>query len=182
MKDNTVDYALRDTLCWHCSRATDSTCSWSERLIPVDGWTAEYTNERRTYTVTECPLFTKYDCSDRDDSGYRKVSNAVLARAGQDYLKLMKHEKRLRDNDVALATKRAVYGNWYKRNKEPIKYQKATGDTLKALYGFEPFNREIIAIERFFVSEYAELFGESINPIYIMESIQRQVGIKHESL
>nr|DAZ12623.1 MAG TPA: outer capsid protein sigma-1 attachment protein [Caudoviricetes sp.] len=56
-------------LCWTCSKATNppgSDCSWSAKLIPVDGWKAElirrelkngYTYE--SYCITKCPLYEK---------------------------------------------------------------------------------------------------------------------------
>lgn len=187
MSEDTSKFALKDSLCWHCSRSTDSTCAWSEKFEPVDGWDAEKSiikghYGKDSYFVNKCPMFAQYESDKRDDIGYRKLSDAVMARAGQDYLKLMRHEKRLRDKDVGLSTKRSVYGDWHQRNKEPVRYHKVTGDTWKTLYNFEPFNMEIIALEHFFKSEYAEMFDESVNPVYIMESIQRQVGITHESV
>ena len=51
------------TLCWKCANATNSGCSWSRSLTPVDGWTAEedefVTNylDKRTYLVIDCPEF-----------------------------------------------------------------------------------------------------------------------------
>jgi hypothetical protein len=51
------------TLCWDCANATNSGCSWSASLIPVDGWTAEKdilsTNykDNETYLVIDCPEF-----------------------------------------------------------------------------------------------------------------------------
>lgn len=182
---DTSKFALKDSLCWHCSHSTDGSCSWSKDFTPVDGWVAEKHNRKgqnygESYLVIECPMFAVYENKSTNDTGYRKLSNAVLANAGKDYLKLMRHEKKLRDNDPALFTKRALYGDYRTRTTETIKYHKLLSDPWKALYGLELFNNEIIALEHFFTSEYAELFGENVNPVYIMESIQKQVGLRHE--
>lgn len=57
------------TLCWDCQNAVPSRdgkrgCSWSRKLIPVDGWQAEPTEKRdsfdrvcASYLVKACPLF-----------------------------------------------------------------------------------------------------------------------------
>lgn len=184
-RDDTGKYALKDSLCWHCSRATDSTCSWSSCLTPVDGWEAEYNGKRKSYTVRRCPLFAQYDKDkgyEMDDVGAEKLSDAVMARAGRDYLDLMEHEMEICESDIALGTKRALYGNWYRRNKEPMKWGRFTSNTWVTLYDYEVFNNEIIALERFFASEDAEIFGTNINPIYVMESIKRKVGLRCEIL
>ena len=61
------------TLCWDCANATGK-CSWSSRLIPVKGWSAEQTKKKSSdknrmeytsYIVTCCPLFVR----DATDSG-----------------------------------------------------------------------------------------------------------------
>lgn len=51
------------TLCWDCANATNSGCSWSRSLDPVEGWTAvedemltNYKN-KKTFFVIECPQF-----------------------------------------------------------------------------------------------------------------------------
>lgn len=54
---------MKKTLCWDCANATNSGCSWSMALIPVDGWTAEKdtlsTNykDNVSYLVIDCPEF-----------------------------------------------------------------------------------------------------------------------------
>lgn len=57
------------TLCWDCSKAIKSGCSWSAEFIPVPGWTATKTKLKlkqndSSYIVHECPEF------DRDMWGY----------------------------------------------------------------------------------------------------------------
>ncbi len=185
MSVDTGKFALKDSLCWHCSRATDGSCSWSNSFIPVDGWDAEKSvikghYSADTFFVKGCPLFAKYEPPVMDDIGVEKLSDAVMARAGRDYLDLMEHEKNIREQDKALGTKRALYGNWTRRNREPIKWNRFSSDTWKTLYNFEIFDNEILAIERFFKSEKAEMFATNINPIYIMETIQKKVGLRHE--
>ena len=52
------------TLCWDCGRATGE-CSWSARLVPVEGWVAKptkkttYSGEESSYIVQECPQFVR---------------------------------------------------------------------------------------------------------------------------
>ena len=48
------------TLCWECARAY-GLCSWSKDFIPVAGWDATPTQNKRTssYNVHSCPLFIK---------------------------------------------------------------------------------------------------------------------------
>lgn len=55
----------KDTLCWDCEKATGG-CSWSDKLIPVEGWDAIPTKikmviykETDSYKVLNCPLFKK---------------------------------------------------------------------------------------------------------------------------
>ena len=54
---------MKRTLCWKCANATNSGCSWSRALIPVEGWTAEKdilnTNyqDKVSYMVIDCPEF-----------------------------------------------------------------------------------------------------------------------------
>lgn len=134
---------LSDSLCWKCSRSTDSSCSWSRSFIPVEGWDAEPTERysevyKTSYCVKECPMFKAYETDGFRDEGTEKLCDAVMARAGTDYMKLLQSIKRETDD------------------KHRAELQK---DTL--------------VFERFFKSEYAELFG--INPRYMMESIKRKV-------
>lgn len=167
MKEMGVDtgkFSYKDSLCWHCSKSTHGGCSWSSGLRPVDGWTASHDDIRQSYIIRECPL---YENSQRiceyDDIGVRKLADAVLAKAGADYMSCMVHERQLQDKVKGLKTKRMLYkGKWTR------------------LYGYEPFNNKIIALEKFFRSEYAEQFGVITNPIYIMEVIQKRTGIRHE--
>lgn len=134
---------LSDSLCWKCSRSTDSSCSWSRAFIPVDGWDAEPTERysevyKTSYCVRSCPQFKAHDTRSLNDIGTEKLCNAVMARMGTDYMRTL----------IAI-------------NKATDEYQKAI---LKS---------DAHAYERFFKSEYAEMFG--INPIYMMEAIQRKV-------
>lgn len=45
-------------LCWDCRKASTNGCSWSRKLVPVEGWTAT-PSERGSYAITECPEFIK---------------------------------------------------------------------------------------------------------------------------
>lgn len=46
------------SLCWRCKNATGG-CRWSQRLEPVDGWTAVQAelHDYTTFNVLECPEF-----------------------------------------------------------------------------------------------------------------------------
>ena len=45
------------SLCWCCGNACNGGCTWSERLEPVEGWTA--VEVKGGLTVTECPEFIR---------------------------------------------------------------------------------------------------------------------------
>lgn len=58
---------IKMTLCWKCAKACGA-CSWSDKLIPVKGWTAKKTRLQNadgygsyrystSYQVIECPEF-----------------------------------------------------------------------------------------------------------------------------
>ena len=62
----------KDTLCWECEKATGG-CSWSDKLIPVEGWEAIPTEVKMTvystvnsYKIVNCPLFSS------DERGFLK--------------------------------------------------------------------------------------------------------------
>lgn len=134
---------LSDSLCWRCSRSTDSSCSWSRSFVPVDGWDAEPTERysevyKTSYNVHSCPKFKEYDTRPLKDIGTEKLCDAVMARAGTDYMRLLKAISREKNDEHR-----------------------------------QELQRDTLAYERFFKSEYAEMFG--INPTYMMEAIQRKV-------
>lgn len=134
---------LSDSLCWKCSRSTDSSCSWSKDFIPVKGWDAEPTERysevyRNSFNVRACPMFAQYETRPLNDIGTEKLCNAVMARAGTDYMRILQSIQRETDEEHLSDLKRSAY-----------------------------------AMERFFKSEYAEMFG--LNPIYVMEAVKRKV-------
>lgn len=47
-----------ETLCWRCQKSTGG-CRWSQRLEPVDGWTAveKVMRDCESFQVIECPEF-----------------------------------------------------------------------------------------------------------------------------
>ena len=54
------------TKCWDCAKATTNECSWSDRLEPVDGWTAIPTLKSQfrmdpfqSFLVIDCPEFKR---------------------------------------------------------------------------------------------------------------------------
>lgn len=67
---------VKSTLCWSCRKSTNSGCSWSRALIPVDGWKAEEdhlkTNyaDNQTYLVIECPEFVRDSVNNCDNCRY----------------------------------------------------------------------------------------------------------------
>ena len=53
------------TLCWDCANAM-GTCSWSKKMIPVEGWEAIPTEKQqfrgeplKSFLVTKCPEFKR---------------------------------------------------------------------------------------------------------------------------
>lgn len=73
-----MSYYASKTLCWRCANAVPNSagtrgCSWSRKLIPVEGWDAEQTslyaerwdrnkgcsifNPQTSYVVKSCPEF-----------------------------------------------------------------------------------------------------------------------------
>ncbi len=47
-------YLKKGTLCWSCQNATNSGCSWSRSLTPVEGWVA---TKSYSYSVKSCPEY-----------------------------------------------------------------------------------------------------------------------------
>lgn len=134
---------LSDSLCWRCSRSTDSSCSWSKDFIPVEGWYAEPTERysevyRNSFNVKSCPMFAQYETRPLNDIGTEKLCNAIMARAGTDYMRTLQSIEKTTDEEHLSDLKRTAH-----------------------------------ALERFFKSEYAEMFG--INPTYMMGAIKRKV-------
>ena len=44
-------------LCWYCKNSGGG-CSWSNGLIPIEGWTAKKTKtEGGSYRISKCPQF-----------------------------------------------------------------------------------------------------------------------------
>ena len=52
-------FTPKHTLCWDCANSTNSGCSWSDKFIPVKGWTAVRNEEKDSYQVMKCPLFER---------------------------------------------------------------------------------------------------------------------------
>jgi hypothetical protein len=107
-----VTNKTKSTLCWKCRKATNSGCSWSRALEPVDGWEAEedhlITNylDKKSYFIYGCPEFEPdrakrcEDCrhfeTKGNDSmyGYCRMTNKVT-----DINRSCKNMKRRRKND-----------------------------------------------------------------------------------
>ncbi len=67
--------ANKFTLCWDCKKATGG-CSWSNKLRPVKGWTAQEVKPTSskpytTYLVEQCPEFKR----DAYNSGLKRINN-----------------------------------------------------------------------------------------------------------
>ena len=44
-------------LCWRCKNCCGG-CSWSRKLMPIEGWTAKKTKtEGGSYRISKCPQF-----------------------------------------------------------------------------------------------------------------------------
>ena len=74
-----VPTTISRTLCWRCANAVPRPqsglgCSWSVAFVPVEGWVATKTPERKagdnivkeSYTVKECPMF-KEEISEQEE-------------------------------------------------------------------------------------------------------------------
>lgn len=105
-------------------------------------------------------MFAQYEPPATTDIGAVRMIRAVMTRAGKDYLQYLKHEKRLRDKDKGLSTKRILYGGKYRK-----------------LYGYQPIYHGIKSLEEWFTSDHAMLFDEYVNPLWLMQTIKREVGL-----
>lgn len=78
--------AIKDSICWYCENAVPSKdgtrgCSWSSKLIPVEGWTTyEYSASagkagKKTirHVVRTCPLFNGTIPQQKTGSGRKGV-------------------------------------------------------------------------------------------------------------
>ena len=47
-----------EQLCWTCQKATTGECSWSRKLIPVDGWDAVPSKVHASgFRIRQCPEY-----------------------------------------------------------------------------------------------------------------------------
>ena len=81
----------QDTLCVFCAKACNGACSWSDALVPVDGWTADRT--AKGYLVKECPEFQQDRLEPRDpqalnDDGCIRLLEAMLRLMREDYISI----------------------------------------------------------------------------------------------
>lgn len=69
-------------LCWKCSHCTGG-CSWSDHLVPVDGWTAMQTFDKwgRPYSwlIEDCPGFVAATRGKIELSNDEEVNEGVMA-------------------------------------------------------------------------------------------------------
>lgn len=163
---------LKDALCWHCSRATDSACSWSEKFIPVEGWDADYDKKRQTYFVRGCPEFAIYENGTLTNEGAERLADAVIAVAGSDYLDDCTEAAELMRDLPRLKTCITLYHN---------KYRYLYGRVRVKIERYHELKPRLKAQERFFKSETAMMFCKG-DPVYIMETIQKHTGISSEKM
>lgn len=157
------------SLCWECANALndgDYGCSWSKSFIPVDGWLAirdekkVYCGIDESYTVFDCPEFIPDKDANHtyESTGIERLANAIVKRAAIDYRDACMKEKREREKDSSLLTKRKLYGGAYKE-----------------LYGYSlPYG--MIEVENFFKTQYAEMLSDS-NGEYLTSEIRSMVGL-----
>lgn len=167
IKIGTGRFAKRETMCWYCSRATDSSCPWSESFTPVDGWTAKYDPKHKSYFVTDCPLFQQYENNTLTDKGAKNLGNAVIATFGKDLLWACRSAIRSHRKLPWAKTVITLYG------KQP---NTLYGKPMRTVRSYGQALSEIKSLERFFKSEHALLFSNDLNPVYIMELIKRETG------
>lgn len=95
MIDKDFQFRRSDTLCWQCSKACGG-CSWSDKLVPVKGWTAQEnyiaSGGFMSYNVERCPQFVHDSCAERkkpDDfntDGCMLLLEKAMEAAREDYL------------------------------------------------------------------------------------------------
>lgn len=170
-------YRTKDSLCWHCSRALDSSCSWSNSFTPVDGWVAERSVTKghygaETFKVIECPIFADYEINTMTDEGTERLADAVIAAAGREYWEGCVEAKHLFSDLSRIKTCCSLYGGDHKgiygKTKAKVDRYCDLGIRLKAL-------------ENFFSSERAKMFYQG-DPVYIIEKIQNHVGFSSEDM
>ena len=82
---------LDPAICWDCKNACGG-CSWSDNLVPVDGWRAIETVDaygEPGYRVRRCPEYVEDDRRTRpelDDQGCVEMVAACLELARKDYI------------------------------------------------------------------------------------------------
>lgn len=159
----------KDTICWKCGNAVPTTtgtgCSWSRKLVPVDGWEAKPTwkdGEIVSYCVINCPLFTP-DTTEIPPGGedkYQELANAIIKQAAQDYRTECKQEQRTRMEYPGWLIMRRLYkGKWtgiFGQYRKPLSMTKN---------------------EQFFTGEYAASLT-TINPRWIMNEIRKECGLE----
>lgn len=168
---------LKDSLCWHCSRATDGSCSWSKDFTPVSGWVARRSITKwhygaETFLVKECPQFARYENTTAEDGGIERLADAVFAAAGSDYLDDCTEAAELMRDLPRLKTCITLYHNKYRYLYGRVRVK------IERYYELKP---RLKAQERFFKSETAMMFCKG-DPVYIMETIQRHTGISSEKM
>lgn len=78
------------TLCWKCTNAAHSGCSWIKKDRPVKGWIAEPTFSvgcGRSYMVYDCPKYTPFSLDRKTPYSYdvklkgnrKKMRNAITS-------------------------------------------------------------------------------------------------------
>ena len=82
------------SICWECANACNNRCSWSEALVPVEGWDAEPTvcnGGLESYLVKSCPQFVQDSPESRirdiDTDGCLALIGKLLEMTHDDYVK-----------------------------------------------------------------------------------------------
>ena len=107
-----VTNKAKSTLCWKCRKATNSGCSWSRALEPVDGWEAEedhlVTNylDKKSYFIYGCPEFEPDRAKRCEDCRFFEIKGETTMygycrynKRATDIHRSCKNMKRRRKND-----------------------------------------------------------------------------------
>lgn len=141
------------SLCWLCGNAVpshDCGCSWSRHLVPIDGWIASQSCnswaeqfDEPVYKVQKCPQFIPdaEDSAEKDVEGLENLAMAVIKVACDDYRRYYKRICIYKSQSV----KRKLYSD---------RYYRIYGSLIRD-DSAERANGKLVALKRFFLSDYA---------------------------
>ena len=121
--DQQVINEKKNTICWHCANACGG-CSWSDELIPVNGWNAVETRINcigQGFIVMGCPEYIEEAPGHRkrpdefDPDGCERLIQRMTAAAADDYIKISEMR-----SDVTRWFRSKMFANLSGANPEAI--------------------------------------------------------------